>query len=72
MSNTTHISANQYNKTATITGDRLLSEITVNPPFCIANLAHETVSFTPETLRNMEVIIETARAIWEEAGIEVD
>lgn len=70
--NTTHISANQHNKTATITGHRLLSEITVNPPACITNLAHETVSFTPETLRNLEVVLETARAIWEEAGIQLD
>jgi hypothetical protein len=68
--NTTHISANQNNKTATITGNRFIAEI--SPDYCLINLEYFTISLKPDQLRNMEVAIEMARAIWEEAGIILD
>ena len=70
MSNTTHISANQHTHTATITGNRFMAEIA--PDYCLINLEHSTISLKPDQLRNMEVAIEMARAIWEEAGIVLD
>ncbi len=64
MTNETRISANSNNKTATVSADHFIADIT--PEYCLINLGHETCKIPSEHFRNMYLTFEIAEQFIEE------
>lgn len=66
MSNSVHISGDM--RSAQVSGDRFVAEVTKD--MIIAELRGQTMRLNPQDWYNMEVVIELAKEMRREAGIE--